>query len=215
MSDRGRKHDVAAVTIPRRRMGREVKHGRIHLSMIRSDLRAGYSFPKAPVTRGDCANVPRPCPFVSCRNHLFLDVTASGSLKLNFPDLEPDQLRESCALDVADRGGTSLEDVAAAVNVTPERARQVEESALRKTGLHRAAFLEYVDEDTRATEAQIAAVLACAQERSRRTVQTIARALDMDPRVVAVAVRVLSRRGAVMPRRLDSVWVIPTKGTAE
>ncbi len=71
-----------------------------------------------PKTRGDCKDGPRPCPWVSCKYHLFLDVVvkhASGALErevvdINYPhllaqldDKGPDwDLEESCALDVAD-----------------------------------------------------------------------------------------------------------------
>lgn len=80
-----------------------------------------------PTTRGECANVPRPCPFVSCRHHLYLDVRPrTGNVQLNFPDLEPDELRESCALDVADRGPATLEQIGEYLNITRERARQLE-----------------------------------------------------------------------------------------
>jgi hypothetical protein len=88
---------------------------------------------KRPVTRADCASVPRPCPFVSCRYNLYLDVDArNGSIKLNFPDLEPDEMTNSCALDVADRGQQRLEDVSPVMNVTRERVRQIEEQATKK-----------------------------------------------------------------------------------
>jgi hypothetical protein len=78
-----------------------------------------------PKTRGDCLLGPRPCPFVGCRHHLYLDVLPTGSMKFNFPDLEPDELTETCALDVADRGGATLEDAGALLNVTRERVRQM------------------------------------------------------------------------------------------
>lgn len=83
-----------------------------------------------PITRGDCADVPRPCPFVACSQHLYLDVLENGSLKLNFPDIEPDAMGESCALDVADRGGSALEEVGEYANLTRERVRQIETRAL-------------------------------------------------------------------------------------
>jgi hypothetical protein len=51
---------------------------------------------------------------------------------LNFPDLDVWEMNESCALDVADRGGTTLEDVGAIMNLTRERIRQVEVKALAK-----------------------------------------------------------------------------------
>ena len=86
-----------------------------------------------PRTRAECAEAPRPCPFVSCQHHLYLDVSArTGAIKLNFPDLEVWEMTETCALDVADRGGTTLEEVGAIMNLTRERIRQVEVKGLAK-----------------------------------------------------------------------------------
>ena len=85
-----------------------------------------------PTTRADCADGPRPCPFVSCRYHLYLEVTDTGSIKFVFPDLEPDELEHSCALDVADEGGVTLERTGDLLNVTRERTRQIEMSAMAK-----------------------------------------------------------------------------------
>lgn len=86
-----------------------------------------------PRTRGDCGHVLRPCPFVSCSQHLYLDVNEeTGSLKLNFPHLEPWELRESCAMDVAEKGGVTLEEVAQLANLTRERIRQIEFRSIRK-----------------------------------------------------------------------------------
>jgi hypothetical protein len=72
----------------------------------------------------------------------------TGAIKLNFPDLEVWDLGESCALDVADRGGTTLEDVGAIMNLTRERIRQVEVKALAKLEALRdmMALRDYVDE---------------------------------------------------------------------
>lgn len=82
-----------------------------------------------PRTRGECEDGPRPCPWVSCRHHLYLEVN-DRTVKINFPGLEIEELVETCALDVADRGGLSLEDVGPLINVTRERIRQIELSAL-------------------------------------------------------------------------------------
>lgn len=81
-----------------------------------------------PRTRAECGGGQmRPCPFVSCKHHLYLDVNpVSGSVKLNFPDLEVWEMKETCALDVADRGGITLEEVGEILNLTRERIRQVE-----------------------------------------------------------------------------------------
>ena len=86
-----------------------------------------------PRSRADCATGPRPCMFISCKHHLYLDVNpATGSIKLNFPDKEVWELSETCALDVADRGGITLEEVGSIMNLTRERIRQVETRGLSK-----------------------------------------------------------------------------------
>src|SRR5207249_9588731 len=86
-----------------------------------------------PGSREECANMHRPCPFVSCAHHLYLDVNPeSGAIKLNFPHLEVWEMAETCSLDVADRGGITLEEVGAILNLTRERIRQVETRGLLK-----------------------------------------------------------------------------------
>jgi hypothetical protein len=86
-----------------------------------------------PRSRRDCVQGARPCPWVSCKFHLYLDVNPeTGTIKLNFPDLEPWEMRETCALDVADRGGITLEEVGEILNLTRERIRQVEVFGLEK-----------------------------------------------------------------------------------
>ena len=96
-----------------------------------------------PRRRSDCRNAPRPCPWVSCKYHLYLDIVPqSGSIKMNFPDLEVWEMSETCALDVADRGGITLEDVGSLLNLTRERIRQVERSGIEKL---RAALGDDVD----------------------------------------------------------------------
>jgi hypothetical protein len=88
-----------------------------------------------PHTREECREAPRPCPHVSCRHHLYLDVNPqTGTIKLNFPDLEVWELGVSCALDVADLGGTAIEQISELLNVTRERIRQIEAQAIEKLG---------------------------------------------------------------------------------
>ncbi len=88
---------------------------------------------RRPRSRADCATAQRPCMFISCKHHLYLDVNPStGSIKLNFPDKEVWELEETCALDVADRGGITLEEVGSIMNLTRERIRQVETRGLMK-----------------------------------------------------------------------------------
>ncbi len=136
-----RKRDVRARTISVKRMTkRELEIGRL--------LYPENDYWK-PRTRAECAEGPRPCPFISCKHHLYIDVSPrTGAIKVNFPDLEVWELSESCALDIADRGGTTLEDVGAIMNLTRERIRQVEVKALAKLEAlsDMENLREYVDE---------------------------------------------------------------------
>lgn len=86
-----------------------------------------------PKTRGDCADVIRPCPWVSCKHHLYLDINPrTGAIRITFPDMEPWELKESCALDVAAHGGITLDAVGNLMNLSRERIRQLESPALKK-----------------------------------------------------------------------------------
>ncbi|HEY3817359.1 MAG TPA: sigma factor-like helix-turn-helix DNA-binding protein [Polyangiaceae bacterium] len=137
-----RKRAIRAKTISVKRMTkRELELGRMLYPEVDEVER--------PRTRNECAEAMRPCPFVSCKHHLYLDVSArTGAIKLNFPDLEVWEMTETCALDVADRGGTTLEEVGAIMNLTRERIRQVEVKGLAKLSALRdmTALRDYVDE---------------------------------------------------------------------
>jgi hypothetical protein len=137
-----RKRAIRARTISVKRMTkRELELGRMLYPEVDEVER--------PHARVECAEGMRPCPFVSCQHHLYLDVSArTGAIKLNFPDLEVWEMTESCALDVADRGGTTLEEVGAIMNLTRERIRQVEVKGLAKLAALRdmTALRDYVDE---------------------------------------------------------------------
>jgi Sigma-70, region 4 len=124
-----RKRDVRSLTI---------NVGRLPLSEI---ARERAELPDAdrrrlPMLRGECGN-ERPCPYVSCKHHLFLEASGeNGSIKLNFPDLldgvRLEEMPATCVLDVADQGGVPLERVGELMNVTRERIRQLEEGAKEK-----------------------------------------------------------------------------------
>lgn len=107
---------------------------KLELAAGRAELKAlGADEPyERPKTRGDCSRVPRPCPYIACKYSLYLDVSETGSVILNFPHLEPGQMPadQSCSLDLADRGAMTLEDIAVVTNLTRERIRQVELKAL-------------------------------------------------------------------------------------
>jgi hypothetical protein len=86
-----------------------------------------------PSARAQCVDMERPCPFVSCKYHLYIDVhPVRGSIKVNFPDVEVWEMTDTCALDIADRGGITLEEVGEIMNLTRERVRQLETQGLAK-----------------------------------------------------------------------------------
>ena len=83
--------------------------------------------------------MPRPCPFVSCRYHLYLDINRRGKIKINKIVREIEEIDvalrampDTCAIDVANQNpdGTTLEEIGARFGLTRERIRQIEVIAL-------------------------------------------------------------------------------------
>ena len=134
--------DVPAVSRKVRRRRRRTRPRSKTIAMkrlTREELRLGaLMFPPVddvarPRSRAECREEARPCPWVSCKHHLYLDVNPeTGSIKINFPDLEPWDLVDTCSLDIAERGGITLEEVGEIMNLTRERIRQVEVRGLLK-----------------------------------------------------------------------------------
>lgn len=87
--------------------------------------------PQRPKTRGDCVGGLRPCPWATCVHHI-----VHLRNPAQFGELVPslDDWPETCVLDVADRDGATLQEVASAIGVTRERARQMESAALASVG---------------------------------------------------------------------------------
>jgi len=131
----GARSAAGAKEVPRRKFGRRARSiparpltpEEILEGAELTDLMA-YERPR---TRGDCIQGIRPCPFVSCRYHLYLDVRDNGTIVINFPNIDVTEMKETCALDVADRGGATLEDIGALLNLTRERIRQLEAAGVR------------------------------------------------------------------------------------
>lgn len=112
---------------------------RQQLEDAESELRMLGILPLAPADPGGaCVDEEGPCPRVSCRANLYLDILPSEfrweppRIKLNFPGKEIDELEETCTYRVARRGPLLLEEVGRLINLTQEGVRKVEVIALDK-----------------------------------------------------------------------------------
>ena len=97
-----------------------------------------------PKTWGECesqrlGSSANPCPFVSCKYNLYLDVTPAGNIRIAFPEREVWELPQTCALHVAskvtsegDTDDMTLVDVGRLIRVTRERVRQISDGAIAK-----------------------------------------------------------------------------------
>lgn len=80
-----------------------------------------------PATRAECVDGARPCPLVSCRYHLLLEVGSDGRLlrSRDFDEQDPDSIvdvlvamDETCALDARAKapGGLTVERISELLN---------------------------------------------------------------------------------------------------
>jgi hypothetical protein len=92
-----------------------------------------------PATRGDCSAIARPCPRYLCRHNLSVEDERAGR---PHHGVSPPPVivvkSESCALDVAERGGLSYRALGAVLAITRQRAEQVAARAARKLQAHAA-----------------------------------------------------------------------------
>jgi hypothetical protein len=140
-----REFDVPAEDVTRRKdrvRGRTVSVKRLAKRDLYADARLypasiNEAHPR-PRTRAECIRTGlgtpgNPCPHVSCKHHLAIEVhPENGGIRQNFPDREVWQIPETCALVVADRGGMDGAAVGQVTNLTRERVRQIEARALAK-----------------------------------------------------------------------------------
>jgi hypothetical protein len=106
-----------------------------------------------PQTRGDCKGGERPCPWLSCKFHMLLDVNKHASIHINMdgrPRLKlADQhagheafdeaalerlmtMPETCALDVADQGGVGVTRCGEMLAMDKQMVDFIEVDATRK-----------------------------------------------------------------------------------
>lgn len=87
--------------------------------------------PERPRNRSECRDGERPCPWVSCRYHLAIEVDERSGRVTERPALH-DPTAPSCAIDVADSGEQTLERIGELLGVTRERVRQIETSGMTR-----------------------------------------------------------------------------------
>src|SRR5512136_2975647 len=82
------------------------------------------------ITRGACRRLEGPCPHAVCRFNLTSERRDSRGAKP--AELHPPVVRESCALEAAEQGGMTLEEIAMRLSLTRERVRQIEIGVLKE-----------------------------------------------------------------------------------
>ncbi len=85
-----------------------------------------------PKTRGECADIERPCRRYSCRHHNWVEAERAGRPPKSGKRPPPRVIEhhaDSCSLDVADRGPLSPQGVGKILGVTSERVLQIQARA--------------------------------------------------------------------------------------
>lgn len=92
-----------------------------------------------PRTRAECVNGQRPCQHVSCRHHLLGDIVNHAhwdtTAQEAFDRRNEAGCNETCALDIADRGEASDEEIARVFGIPVERVQQIADEANRSARL--------------------------------------------------------------------------------
>ena len=105
-----------------------------------------------PKTRKDCLDrelgtLENPCPYLSCKFHLALDVTPNGGILFmteyvvktlddeggrEVPEIDINSMDETCALHIADNGETPVEVMSEIVHLTNARLHAIVNDSLEK-----------------------------------------------------------------------------------
>ena len=90
-----------------------------------------------PRTYDDCLDAgwgtkENPCPFFSCKNNLFLDVTEDGEIKYIHKKKDFDQIQETCLNRAIENGPLDFKQISELIGVVRERARQIKNEAKEK-----------------------------------------------------------------------------------
>lgn len=90
------------------------------------ELDVGRSPGDCPRLHGDAG----PCPYVSCRHHLYGDVTELGSLRVYHPGVDVWDLQHTCSIDLAIAGPLSTCRIGDIVGLGERAVRYVVREAL-------------------------------------------------------------------------------------
>jgi len=97
-----------------------------------------------PSTRGECANIIRPCPYVSCRHNLYLEVDKKGGIVERFSDPSEVPPNQSCTLDIVDEFGMlDPPEIGRVMGLTPHAVGAIEAAGLRNLRSYRTATKLY------------------------------------------------------------------------
>jgi len=113
-----------------------------HTAVRSQAFRVVYDRPA--MSREACQQIARPCKYILCPHHLGTEINTRNGMGFTIDEegplvrypIQADGHITSCALDVAERGGATLEEIAAILSITRERVRQVEERALGRLKKH-------------------------------------------------------------------------------
>lgn len=137
--------EAVALTVVRTQSGEDVEpveqeEERLGLTVYDPSL---LDPPPLPETRGQCRGGIRPCPHTQCDYHLWLVRRVRTEQGMR-PHTSLAEMPETCSLDVADRLGSTLEQVGHILSLTRERVRQIEVRALAKLGYQKRRLALYV-----------------------------------------------------------------------
>lgn len=82
-----------------------------------------------PATRGECADMPRPCPFLSCKWHLAHEAIGADVDDDDLAEAIANETGHTCALDVAEEGPKTERWVAELMGLSHQRVHQLSRDA--------------------------------------------------------------------------------------
>jgi hypothetical protein len=146
------------VPVPRTRADCLTRERRTHLRII-----GGVSPRRADDRQMDGVNCERPCPWVRCSHHTYLEVVGNSKkprVEINFPEFGPEDMAELSPSELAEMAENRPDEFASL-----PRSRTVQSCSLDIAEHRRSSSLEEVGESLNLTPERIRQVgtVACAQ----------------------------------------------------